>query len=39
MGAAEPACCRSAAQVVGMSWREAVFIATKVTMALLAAAL
>ena len=36
MGAAEPACCRSTAQVVGMSWREAVFIATKVTMALLA---
>ena len=39
MGAAEPACCRSAAQVVGMSWREAVFIATKVTMALLALSL
>ena len=30
---------RSAAQVVGMSWREAVFIATKVTMALLALSL
>ena len=39
MGAAEPACCRSTAQVVGMSWREAVFIATKVTMALLALSL
>lgn len=38
-GGGEPACCRSTAQVVGMSWREAVFIATKVTMALLALSL
>ena len=36
MGAALPACCRSTAQVVGISCREAVFSTTKVTMALLA---
>ena len=38
-GVLHPAPLRTAATVVGMSWREAVFIATKVTMALLALSL